>query len=65
MHNSGDDPNLIGTAQVARILGRDVSTINRWCQLGKLTPGVKLDGPTGARLFDRAEIEALAQEVAA
>lgn len=53
---------LISTSEAARLIGKDVSTINRWCASGKLTPAFKLDGRTGAYLFHREDVEALANE---
>lgn len=56
---------LIGSAEVAERLGLDRSTLNRHVRAGKLTPALKLPGETGAYLFDRAAIEALAADQAA
>ena len=42
-----------------------VGTINRWVRIGKLSPVVAMAGRTGARLFDRADVEALERERAA
>ena len=58
-------PDLLSTAEVAALLGRRVGTINRWVRIGKLSPVVAMAGRTGARLFDRADVEALERERAA
>lgn len=50
---------LLPTAEVARLLGRDVSTINRMVTAGDLTPAVKGPGVRGAYLFHRADVDAL------
>lgn len=58
MHND-PDTQLVGTAEAAQILGKDVSTVARWVRLKKLSPVAKLPGLTGARLFNRSDVEAL------
>lgn len=47
---------LIPTAEVARILGRDVSTVQRMVKRGLLTPAIKGPGPKGAFLFRREDV---------
>lgn len=48
----------ITTAEAMRRLGyKDRSSITRYVADGRLTPAMKLDGRTGAYLFDPAEIE--------
>lgn len=54
-----DAADLLTTAQVADLLGVTVATVNRWALLGKATPVRKLPGPTGAYLYERAEVDAL------
>lgn len=52
---------LIATADVAKLLGYTVATINRWAAdgtPGKPQPALKLPGETGARLYRRADVEA-------
>lgn len=54
---------LIGSAEAAEIVGVDRSTFTRWVNRGEVCPAVELPGKTGARLFDRAEIERLADRM--
>lgn len=56
---------LIGTAEAADILGVDRSTITRWIRSGRLAPRLQLAGRTGALLFSRTDVEALAEDDAA
>lgn len=49
---------IVSTAEAARILGKTVSTVNRWAAEGKLVAVLQMPGETGARLFRRADIEA-------
>lgn len=53
---------LIPTAEVAQILGRDVRTVHRMVESGRLTPALKIPGRTGAYLFDQHDVEQLAAE---
>lgn len=56
---------LITTAQACEVLGGlHPSTINRWVQLGKITPAQKLPGARGANLFRLRDIERLAARLA-
>jgi predicted site-specific integrase-resolvase len=56
---------VINTGEACAILGDiDRSTLKRWVDDGKVTPLRKLPGETGGYLFDRAEIERLAQDKA-
>lgn len=52
----------ITTAEVARELGVDRTTVNRLVARKVLTPLQKLPGKTGAYLFNHADVEALAAE---
>lgn len=55
----------IGTAEVARILGRSHRTVHRMVTDGRLVPVMKAPGGfVGAFLFNRADIEALREGVA-
>ncbi len=52
---------LISTVKTAQILEVDRSTITRLVSAGKIAPVMRVsDGPTGAMLFSRTEIEAFA-----
>lgn len=52
-------PDLIPTADVARMLGLHVATVVRRVQAGEIPYAMKLPGETGAYLFDRKDIERL------
>lgn len=52
---------VAGVAETARILGKSRATVKRWAADGTIPAG-KLPGKTGAYLFDRAAIQALAAE---
>jgi len=58
-------PDLLSTREVAALLGCRVGTVNHWVRSGKLSPVVAMAGRTGARLFARADVEALERERAA
>lgn len=59
-------PDLITTQEALAILGyADPSSVSRLVALKKLKPAMKLKGTTGAFLFNRADVEALAAENAA
>lgn len=51
---------LIGARDVATLLGVSRATVNRWAAEGQLKP-VGTVGVRGVRVFDRAEVEALAE----
>jgi len=53
------EDDLIGTAEVTRILGCDKATVLRRIEAGVLVPAMKMPGPNGAYLFKRADAEAL------
>lgn len=57
--------NLATTAEVAELLGVSVATVNRRADKGLLPVVAKAPGVRGARLFDRAAVEALANASAA
>lgn len=48
---------LLTTAEVAAILHRDRSVINKWVKAGKIKPAVEGDGIRGPRFFRLAEVE--------
>jgi excisionase family DNA binding protein len=53
---------LITTPQAARLLGCSVRTIHRLIVSGNLTPIMRAnDGPNGAYLFARGDVEQLAK----
>ena len=56
---------LIGTREAATLLNVSLPTATRMAQEGELPVVGKLPGRTGAYLFDRAAVEALAAERAA
>jgi excisionase family DNA binding protein len=58
-------PELIPTAEAARRLKVDVSTITRWVASGRLTPAFKAPGPRGALAFDPDDVDRLASELTA
>ena len=55
--------NLIGTDEVSRLLGVGRATVHRWAESGRLHQVGEV-GKRGTRVFDRAEVEALASEEA-
>ena len=52
---------LIGSNEAARILSINRATLNRWAAAGRVPIAIDMDGLTGAKLYDRADIEALAK----
>jgi predicted site-specific integrase-resolvase len=56
---------LIGTAEAAGILGKSLPTVKRYAMAGRLPVAVKMKGDTGAYLFERADVDRLAAELAA
>lgn len=54
----------VGTLEAATILGWSTHKVKRYAKAGRLPVATKLTGGTGAYLFNRSDIEALA-EVAA
>lgn len=61
VHN--DD--LIGSLDAARLCGVDRATFNRWAADGEIAPVVAFPGRTGARLYGRATVLALAAQKSA
>ena len=53
---------LLTTMQAAERVGVSVPTINRWARQGRIAPVFKAPGLRGARLYDPADIDALAAE---
>lgn len=57
---------FISSPEAARILGKSTRTIHRLVAAGVLTPALTAPGgPNGAYLFERSEVERLAEEMAA
>lgn len=52
--------NLIGSAQVAQILGKDRSVVNKLAKAGRIPVVGKIDNLRGAYIFDRCEVEKIA-----
>lgn len=50
-------PDLIGTADAAKILGVSERTAKRLASSGRLPAAVKMPGETGAYLFRRSDVE--------
>lgn len=56
---------LIGSVEAGRILGRSPRTVHRLVESGDLTPAMKAPGGfAGIYLFNRADVEALAEAAA-
>jgi hypothetical protein len=51
-------PDLLTTKQVADILGTNVRRVNRLVKRGELRTALKLEGVTGANLFDPSDVAA-------
>jgi hypothetical protein len=64
MTDASPSLDLVGTAEAASMLNRDISTITRWVKAEnpRLVPAAVLPdvGPKGVLLFHRADVEALA-----
>lgn len=57
-------PKFIGAREAARILGRSVKTVHRYCEQGTLTPVERIGtGRGAARIFLEADIQALASKL--
>lgn len=52
----------VTTRVAAERLGISVRTVNRWVELGKLKPAYEVSGKGGFRVFDVADIDAIAAE---
>jgi excisionase family DNA binding protein len=52
---------LVSTPEVAKMLGISRAAVTRRVTAGTLTPAFKMPGDTGAYLFHREDIEALAE----
>jgi excisionase family DNA binding protein len=58
-------PDLITTAEVARIYGCHVRTVHRLVERGQLEPAIKAPGLRGTLFFRRDDVLRLAAERAA
>lgn len=56
---------VITAAAASKLLNVDRTTFLRWVAAGRIEPVMKLHGLTGARLFNRADVQALVNERAA
>ena len=56
---------LVATIEAAEILGKHVRTVHRLVADGLLVPATKVPGKTGAYMFRRSDVEALARQVGA
>lgn len=58
---------LLSTAEVAELLGKDVSTVSRRVSAGALTPAKRIGGGAngGAMLFRRSDVDRLIESDAA
>lgn len=56
------EPATIGSSAAAKLLGVSHRTILNRVETGALVPLAKLDGKTGAYIFDRADVERLKGE---
>ena len=59
------NPDLIGSAEAAQIIGCDRSNLSRWVAMGRMTYAMQLPGHNGAVLFTRDEVDRVAAEYAA
>ena len=57
-------PDLVGTVEAAEILGWSLPTLKRKARAKDVPYVAKMNGATGAYLFDRKAIEALRDELA-
>lgn len=58
-------PDLIGSKDACLILDVDRTTLTRWVKDGRIPAAGKLPGKSGALVFDRADIVAAAERIAA
>ena len=54
---------LLTTAEVAAILDRDPSILNRWARSGKIKPALEGTGIRGQRFFKPAEVARIARQM--
>ena len=58
-NDTHSDNALLTTADVAEMLGKDVSTIHRLVARGDLRVAIKAPGKRGAYLFRKSDVDAL------
>lgn len=54
---------LLPTAEVARLCGVSVATVNRWADAERITPVAQAPGLRGARMFDRRDVALLLSQI--
>lgn len=59
------DKHLIPSKEVCNRLDINRSTLTRWVASGRITPALRLPGPSGAFLFDTTDVDRLAGELSA
>lgn len=59
-----ETPEMVSTSQAARLLGCHVRTVHRLVESGRLKPVAKVPGRTGAYLFLRIDVAAVAKDAA-
>jgi len=62
MEQKADAAHVVTPTQAARLLGVGRTTVHRLISDGDLNPVGKGDGPLGAYMLDRADVEALAAQ---
>jgi excisionase family DNA binding protein len=53
-----EQDDLMGTREVAELLGVSIATVNRMAKDGRLTAVLRMPGLRGAQLFHRDQVEA-------
>lgn len=53
---------LVTSREIAERAGVTVHTVSKWVRAGKLAAAYQLDGRTGVRLFDPAEVDRFLSE---
>ena len=56
---------LVGSDEARRLAGVPYSTFMRWVADGRIKPALVMPGISGAKLFDRADVEKLRDDIAA
>ena len=58
------DSDLLTSQQAAERLGRSVSSLHRYVELGRLVPAIAAPGIRGAKFFRPADVDALGATLA-